>query len=316
MTYQTIDILDHLSLGIVLADVDGNVVLVNKAGKLLLEACGGGVPALPEGNSGEYRVDVNGRTIEVTTSPVKDSAIFTLKDVTKSSRMEAIEKRREKYAAMGELSANIAHEIRNPLGSIELFASLLKRELKKEKDIRRVDQIISSVKAVNSKISSLVLFSQTCEFPPDYVNIHDILKEILLYSGQVIDRDMIYLSIRTADMEPLIEGNPDMLRQIFLSLILIALQSLPLSSRLDIETTHIQKPPLIEIHFRAAGREFLDRVSGTNENAGMGLAIIHHIMSMHHGSVRIEQSNSEHTAFILSFPLTADINIDPFEGKP
>jgi signal transduction histidine kinase len=117
-------------------------------------------------------------------------------------------------------------------------------------------------------------------------------------------------------MEPLIEGNPDMLRQIFLSLILIALQSLPLSSRLDIETTHIQKPPLIEIHFRAAGREFLDRVSGTNENAGMGLAIIHHIMSMHHGSVRIEQSNSEHTAFILSFPLTADINIDPFEGKP
>ena len=159
---------------------------------------------------------------------------------------------------MGELAANIAHEIRNPLGSIELFASLLKRGLKKEKDIRRVDQIISAVKTVNSKISRLILFSQTCEFPPDYVNIHDILKEILLYSEQVIDRDMIYLSIRTADMEPLIEGNPDMLRQIFLSLILIALQSLPLSSRLDIETIHIPKPSLIEVHFRAAGREFLD----------------------------------------------------------
>jgi two-component system nitrogen regulation sensor histidine kinase GlnL/two-component system sensor histidine kinase FlrB len=114
---------------------------------------------------------------------------------------------------------------------------------------------------------------------------------------------------------PFIEGNPEMLRQIFSSLILIALQSLPLSSRLDIETIHIPKPPLIEIHFRAAGREFLDRVSGTNENVGMGLAIIHHIMNMHRGSVRIEQTNEENTAFILSFPLTAEINIDPFEGS-
>ncbi|MFH1081220.1 MAG: histidine kinase dimerization/phospho-acceptor domain-containing protein [Pseudomonadota bacterium] len=316
MTDQAIDILNHLSLGIVLADVDGNAVLVNKAGKSMLAACGGSVPAPPETRLHEYRVDQNGRTIEITVSPVENNALFTLKDVTKSIRMEALEKRREKYAAMGELSADIAHEIRNPLGSIELIASLLKRELKKKKDIRRVDQIISSVKAVNSKISRLVLFSQTCEFPPDYVNIHDILEEILHYSEQVIDRDMIYLSIRTADMTPFIEGNPDMLRQIFLSLILIALQSLPGSSRLDIETVYIQETSFIEVHFRAAGRDFLARVSGTDANAGMGLAIIHHIMNIHRGSVRIEQSSRENTAFILSFPLIKDKDINPFEGKP
>lgn len=315
MTDQSIDILDHLPLGIVIADREGNTVLINSAGKSLLAACGGSVPAPPEGKSREYRVDQNGRTIEITVSPVEDRSLITLKDVTKSSRMEATEKRREKYAAMGELAANIAHEIRNPLGSIELFASLLKRGLKKETDLRHVDQIISSVKAVNSKISRLILFSQTCEFPPDYVNIHDILKDIMHYSEQVIDRDMIYLSIQTAEVAPFIEGNPEMLRQIFSSLILIALQSLPLSSRLDIETIHIPKPPLIEIHFRAAGREFLDRVSGTNENVGMGLAIIHHIMNMHRGSVRIEQTSEDKTAFILSFPLAAEINIDPFEGS-
>lgn len=316
MTDQTIDILDHLSLGIVLADVDGNAVLVNKAGKSLLASCGGSVPAPPGTKLHEYRVDQNGRTIEITVSPVESNTLFTLKDVTKSIRMEALEKYREKYAAMGELAANIAHEIRNPLGSIELFASLLKRGLKKEKDIRRVDQIISSVKTVNGKISRLVLFSQTCEFPPDYVNIHDILKEILYYSEQVIDRDMIYLSIQTADMAPFIEANPDMLRQIFATLILIALQSLPGSSRLDIETVHIPEPPCIEVHFRAAGRDFLARVSGTDANAGMGLAIIHHIMNIHRGSVRIEQSGRDKTAFILSFPLAKDKDINPFEGKP
>jgi nitrogen-specific signal transduction histidine kinase len=316
MTDQAIDILDNLSLGIVLTDVDGNAVLINKAGKSLLAACGGSVPAPPGTEMHEYRVDRNGRTIEITASPVEQNALYTLKDVTKSILMEALEKRREKYAAMGELAANIAHEIRNPLGSIELFASLLKRGLKKDKDIRHADQIISSVKAVNSKISRLVMFTQTCEFPPDYVNIHDVLKEILHYSEQVIDRDMIYLSIQTADMEPFIEVNLAMLRQIFASLILIALQSLPGSSRLEIETVHIPEPSSIEVHFRAAGRDFLARVSGRDANAGMGLAIIHHIMNIHRGSARIEQSGREKTAFILSFPLAGDKDINPFEGKP
>jgi len=316
MTDPAIDILDRLPLGVVMADGNGNPLLVNREGQSLLSLCGGRIPAPPDPISQEYRVDWNGRMIEITISPAGNNSLFTLKDVTKSTRMASLEKRREKYAAMGELAANIAHEIRNPLGSIELFASLLKRGTKKEKDYRRIDQIISSVKTVNSKISQLILSSHTWESTADEVNIHDILKEIMLYSEQVIDRGMIYLSMRTTDMEPLIEGNPDMIRQIFRSLILVALQSLPLSGRLDIETIYIPAKLSIEVHFRAAGRDFLERVSGAEESAGMGLAIIHHIMNMHRGSVRIEQNAEENTSFILSFPLRTEKAINPFEGRP
>jgi nitrogen-specific signal transduction histidine kinase len=315
MTGQPIDILNHLPLGIVMTDGNGNPVLVNRAAKSILATCGGRVPAPPELKPAEYRVDQNGRTIEITVSPVESNDLFTLKDVTKSSRLEALEKRREQYAVMGELAAHIAHEIRNPLGSIELFASLLKRGLKKDKDIRRIDQIIASVKTVNSKISQLILSSQTWESPVDNVNIHDILKDIMLYSEQVIDQGMICLSFRTADMEPFVEGNLDMIRQIFLSLILVALQSPSLSGRLDIDTIHVPAPPAIEVHFRAEGRDFLERVTGTEASAGMGLAIIHHIMNMHRGSVRIEKYRQDNTSFILSFPLTTEKDAGPFEGK-
>jgi nitrogen-specific signal transduction histidine kinase len=316
MTNPTIDILDRLPFGIVMADGNGNPLLVNRTAQSLLALCEGRIPVPPELTSQEYRVDWSGRTIEISASPLENNVLFTLKDVTKSSRMEVLEKRREKYAAMGEAAASIAHEIRNPLGSIELFACLLKKGLKKEKDIRRIDQIISSVKAVNNEVSRLILFSQAWESLPGLVNIHDILREIMLYSEQVIDRETIYLSLRTADMEPLVEGNLDMIRQIFLSLILIALQSLPLSGRLDILTIHIPTPPSVEIHFRAAGREFLGRVSGTEASAGMGLAITHHIMTMHHGSVRIEQDSEGNTSFILSFPLRTEKVINPFDERP
>jgi signal transduction histidine kinase len=316
MTDQTIEILDQLPLGIVVADDKGNPLLVNRAGEPLLALCGGCVPALTDLISHEYRVDRNGRTIEITVSPVQNNVLFLLKDVTDSSPAEASENQREKYIDMGELAATIAQDIRNPLGSIELFASLLKKGIKKEKDLRRIDSIISSVKTVNSRISRLILLNQACESFADPVRIHDILKDIMLYSEQVIDRETIYLSIRTVDMDPVIEGNPDMIRQIFLSLLLAALQSLPLSGRLDIETIHIPAPPSVEVHFRAAGREFLQRVSGTETNAGMGLAIIHHIMTMHRGSVRIEQDSKENTAFILSFPLRAENVIAPVKMKP
>jgi signal transduction histidine kinase len=315
MTHSAMHILDALPFGVVVADGAGNTILANRVGKSLLALCDGRIPAPDDPISQEYRVDWNGQKIEITLSPLEDDILFTLKDVTQSSRMAALEKRREKYAAMGELAANIAHEIRNPLGSIELFASLLKRGLKKEKDLRRINQIIASVKTVNSKVSQLILSSHTWESPADALNLHDILKEIMLYSEKVIDLDMIYLSMRTATMEPLIEGNPDMIRQIFLSLILVALQSLPPSGRLDIETLFIPTPPSVEVRFRAAGREFLDRVSGTEAGAGMGLAIIHHIMTLHSGSVRIEQDPDENTTFILSFPLKPEAILPLFEGK-
>jgi len=316
MMDQAIDILNRLSLGILLSDVDGKALPVNRAGESLLAACGGGLPAPPGETSREYRVERNGRTIEITASPFENKVLFTLKDVTDLIRAKELEKRREKYAVMGELTAGIAHEIRNPLGSIELFASLLKRELKKGKNLRRVDHILSSVKTLDRKLSRLILFSQGCERPPDEVNIHDILKEILHYSEQVIDQEMIYLSVKTADMAPFIVAHPDMIRQIFSGLILIALQSLPLSSRLEVETVHVPEPPSIEVHFRAEGRDFLERVSGTDVSAGMGLAIIHHIMNMHRGAVRIEQSGAGRTAVILSFPLAVDQQRPLFEGKP
>ena len=68
----------------------------------------------------------------------------------------ALERNKEKYTVMGELSADMAHEIRNPLGSIELLASLLKKESKRKKDINRANQIIAAVKTMENKISQLI----------------------------------------------------------------------------------------------------------------------------------------------------------------
>lgn len=315
MSDPATDILNRLPLGVVMADPSGKPLLMNRAAESLVALCGGRLPVPPVLNAEAYCVLWSGRRIELSASPIEENVLFTLKDVTESMRREALEKQRERSASMGEAAAGIAHEIRNPLGTIELFASLLKKGLKKEKDLRRIDQILSSVKAVNNEVSRLILSSRSRESFPISLSLHDILREIMLYSEQVIDCETIYISLRTAETDPVVEGDLDMIRQIFLSLIHIALQSLPVDGRLEMETVHIPVPPSIEVHFRAAGREFLERVSGTEAGAGMGLAIIHHIMTMHRGSVRIEQDPGRNTSFILSFPLSAGKAISPLDKK-
>jgi len=313
MTDPFVDILDHLPVGIVMTDSHGAILMANRTAESLLKVCGGSIPAPPALNQQEYRVDHDGCTIEISLSAFQNKNLFTLKDITKIRQLEALEKRREQYAVMGEMAAHIAHEIRNPLGSIELFASLLRRGRNNEKDIRHIDQIIAAVKNVNSKISRLIMSSQCWDSPVSDVNIHDILRDIMLYSEQVIDQGMIYLTFRPADVDPFVEGNRDMIRQIFLSLIIIALQSPSLSERLDIETIAVPSLPAIEVHFRARSRDFLERVTGAEGSAGMGLAIMHHIMNMHRGSLRIEKCNQDDTSFILSFPLMTGNNLLPLK---
>lgn len=118
----------------------------------------------PKGRSA--RMSFKDRLLEVTGSPIKAGGrkmgtVFILRDITRIEKLESMAKRSEKFAALGEMAANIAHEIRNPLGSIELYASLLLKELKGDREKDRISRIISSVKKMDNKISNLLLFTKT-----------------------------------------------------------------------------------------------------------------------------------------------------------
>lgn len=259
-----------------------------------------------------------GKILDMTGGPLADpkgtryGIILTFKDITEIEANRIREKNNEKYAIMGELSADIAHEIRNPLGSIELLASLLRKEGKRKKDINRANQIMAAVKNMENKISSLIQFSKTYQTPVDFVNLHDLLKDILHFSEKVAFRELPFISANYAEVEPIVECNPDMMKQVFLTLILNTLQSLPETSRLDIVTNHLLAQRVIEVHFiekcivpqERPHTNMLDRFSHTSDHRwGLGLAIIHNIINMYNGSLRLEYLQTVGTAFVLSFPL-------------
>lgn len=325
-----IDIFESLPLGIIVTDPSGGIKIMNKQAKSFMELdyvddnrqdiilrdivlkTGDDV------GNGALTVKKNDKIFETTVAPLNSAdgkstgAIIMIKDITKAAMQREMDLKKEKYAALEEFSADVAHEIRNPLGSIELYASLLKKELKRKKDVNRVNQIIAAAKIVENKIKSLILLSKNFDIPTQPVNIHTLLKDILLFSEQIIEDETIFLSVKYAEIEPVIDCNPDMIKQVFLNLILNALQAMPEKCRLDISTRYQPAGHSIEIYFIDNGTYDPDHMSSriferfsriSEQNSYLGLAVVHNIIDMYKGSLKIEFIEGTGTAFIISFPL-------------
>lgn len=332
-TSHYVHIFESIPLGIVVVDLHGHIQTMNRYARTILDIADtpiknehihtllGPLPIanlLHDEHVGETsgtKIRHDGKVLEITVARMKGEkeappkAVITVRDVTEMEKIQAAEKNNEKYALISELSADIAHEIRNPLGSIELLASLLKKESNREKDVNRANQIMAAVKNMENAVSNLIHRSKRDQLPVTTVNIHDLLKEILLFSEKIIDGGAVFLSARYADVEPVIECNADMMKQVFLHLILNAL---PGAGCLDIITHYATERRAIEIHFiEKSGTDpdnirsgIFHRLSHAKEDHwGLGLAIVHNIVNMCHGSMRVEYREGVGAAFVLSFPL-------------
>lgn len=340
------NILKSLTTGIVVANMRENVTMMNHYAEVFTgfsyEDAGGKKAELLFDASSSYdskkhfgfalgglrkKIRLRGRTLEVFKSPVKTKdgeeigVVIVLCDVTKLEKLEEMAKRTEKFAAMGEMAANIAHEIRNPLGSIELFASLLKKNLKNEKNRDRASHIIGSVRNMDNKISNLLLFARKQESSMKKININDVLNEVLKFSEQIIEKENVILTVNLKNVDPIIKGDAEMLKQVFLNLILNALQAMPEGGNLHIETKISDKTKeerelddsKVEIKFIDTGtgipheyiKKIFDPFFSTREGGtGLGLVIVHNIVDIHGGSIDVESNNSKGTFFNITFPLT------------
>jgi PAS domain S-box-containing protein len=281
---------------------------------------------------GAHKIKLNGRTLEIFGSAVtakngeRLGGVFILRDITRIEMLEDMAKRSEKFASMGEMAANIAHEIRNPLGSIELFASLLMKDLKEKRDRDRVGQIVTSVKNMDNKISNLLLFTKTNAPRMECVNVHEVLKETLLFAEQLASTESISLGYHFTEGEPFVAGDVEMLKQVFLNIILNGMQAMPDGGNLYMETRFpdLDKAmpngkPFLEIIFTDSGigipeenlPKIFDPFFSTREGtSGLGLAIVHNIIDMHRGAIHVDIGKGGGTVFSLLLPLV-DLKTDP-----
>ena len=283
---------------------------------------------IEENTEFETEIQVKGKAviqINLSISPVtnpegkKVGIVLTLQDISLMKRLEEQASRTDRLSAMGEMAIRIAHDIRNPLGSIELVTSILRKELIGSEELEGLAAHISSgVKSINSIVSNLLLFikpEQKAEFKT--INIHEPLDDSLFFSCHRFNSEDNIEVITDYDASPLlINGDLELLKQVYLNLVLNAIQAMPDGGKLTISTRKAEdrqgRLNLAEIRFLDTGagiskkdsaRIFDPFFTTKTRGTGLGLAIVHNIVKLHKGFIDIKSSNGRGTVCTIYLPL-------------
>jgi PAS domain S-box-containing protein len=267
--------------------------------------------------------------IQASASPVLDpddqqiGSLLIVKDMTRIRHLEIEAQRNQRLRSMGEVAAGIAHEIRNPLGSIELFASLLKKDVEgDEEKFKLVEHIRSGVKNMDRIISTLLLFAKSPRPSQQKCDIHQLLNTLLTGSSDTVIPGNIKIVKNFGENDAWVNGDQELLKQVFGNLIRNAVQAMPKGGELNLTTKEISAPSnlsetgndhrqFITITVSDTGQgiapDHLVKIfnpffSTKDKGTGLGLSISHNIIKAHQGTIDAESEKGEPTNFIVKLP--------------
>jgi signal transduction histidine kinase len=278
------------------------------------------------------------RKLEVSVTHMKGESgqqpgyVVNLQDVTLLKKLEEQSARRNRFTVMGEMAANIAHEIRNPLGSIELFASLVRKGLEEEDEkTALMNRISSAITSMNHIISNVLEYTKPRAVTLKEMDLHVLLRELEAFFGFQCEQSGVTLELALEAPDAWIRADREMLKQVFHNLLLNAVQSMPDGGTLTLETRNrtvsnvdllnrLGRAPgpdggvlnVLEVSIRDTGvgmtpetqnRIFDPFFTTKPRGTGLGLAITHTIIEAHQATIDVESQVGQGTAFVLMFPL-------------
>ena len=263
------------------------------------------------------------RFLGFSVSPLQDERrqrlgyIVSFQDLTEIKRLEEEVRLSEKMAAVGQMAAGIAHEIRNPLTSMRGSAEILRSHLSlTESERRLLDILLRESDRLNKFVEDFLNFARPRNSVRRTIELIGLLRDsvtLLQNSPEVRDKHSVVMSASTKEIRVL--ASPDQLRQVFWNLAQNALRAMPFGGTLTI----VAEPAIdggATVAFRDEGvgmtgeekaRLFQPFQAGFAGGTGLGLSIVYQIVKDHGGRIEIETEKGKGTSVVLHFP--------PFTGQ-
>ncbi len=230
----------------------------------------------------------------------------------------------EKMGALGRLVASIAHEINNPIQAMQGCLTLTAEELEEanpDQDtvILYLDIVKSELNRVATIVSNMRDFYRPAAAGMDLTDIHEVLESVLKLTGKQLQRSNVAVVSSWGKDVSLIEANPSHLRQVFLNLVLNAVDAMPHGGTLRLNTSLSQMPAYHQTKGTAVCILLSDTGSGMSEEtvsrlfepffttkehgSGLGLSISYGIIESHHGEITVQSQEGVGTTFTLLLPV-------------
>jgi signal transduction histidine kinase len=323
-------VLESLSTGVLVANEEGMIVRANQTAATLIRAPRESligrslVEALQEAGLDGRTYPVSspgGVPLSVSHMPVwhedgvLGGSLALLHDISDVRRLEDRLQRRDRLAAMGEMVGRIAHEIRNPLGSVELFASMLRRDLAEHPGRRYAEHISVAVQAMDRLLSNLLAYTKPGRPRSAWHDPEAIVRDALTLAAHVIAQAPIETQVHRDAAVGQVWCDAAQITQALLNLILNAAQTMPGGGRLTIAIAPDwggaadQAAARIAVTDTGPGIDpaHLSRIfdpffTTRDEGTGLGLAIVHAIADAHQGRVEVDSRPGEGSTFTLIVP--------------
>ncbi len=246
--------------------------------------------------------------------------ILLIQDLTNIKRLEEVARRNEKMAAIGQLAAGIAHEIRNPLASISGSIQLLEMTLSQDGDgtenKRLYNIVLKEIDRLNLLITEFLNYARPEKIPNDQVNIHQVLKDTLekiKLNHKLPSHVKQNVDLRSKGS---LIGQVEKLEQVFLNLMLNAYQAMEKTHPAQIFVKSYNKGGCLFVSIKDTGpglnpevkdRIFEPFVTTKSSGTGLGLATTHKILENHKAKIHVNSEKNKGTEFLIEFTRLYDV---------
>jgi PAS domain S-box-containing protein len=348
-------ILKSIPSGLITLDLNGCITTFNTAAEAILgyypsEVLGQSIQSIlnlkhisdpnidiQEHSSTLITVDRQGREVvlDVSISPLRDDrgqrigVLVTFSDITSVHRLEEEKRRLDRLAALGEMAANVAHEVRNPLASIKTSVQLLKGDLLEdttdqmeqsngmswtnEETRESVSIVLKEIERLDSIVHDLLLFARPRQLHCVSCNLPELNDRVLQFLQPQFDEVGIVVH-RLYQTVPPVQVDVDQVEQVLFNLYTNALQAMLDGGVLTVSCQEL--PDRLEFTVNDTGvgipPDQLDRIfqpffTTKAHGIGLGLPITRRLIEDHHGQLLVESQLSFGTTVTVRLPLASDL---------
>jgi len=333
--------------GLVVLDPDGKPVLANAAARPLLDVIKRNDESLSshyvcrqqgdedtcsacllhrKGITSNCVLDVGQRVYEVTATQLppdgagRRGRVLLARDITERVEQDERDIHRERLSVLGEVAAVMAHELNNPLTSIRMFAQMLADSLPEDSPYRdHADVIVRNTETCRHSIGELLGYATDSAPEAGPVHLHDVLRDVAHFVRPLAERARATVETSFAAERDVITGDEIQIRQLFVNLVLNAVQAADgRATTITIETRStgdgfvadvIDTGPGISAEARERVFDAFFSTKPRGEGTGLGLPTARRIAELHSGNIELLESEPGRTVFRVRLRMLANAKV-------